>query len=57
MATILTTEGNEEMWDKMVMPGGVMSTSLSSGLGNTMWGDLVVGRNCLVIAWVVEGWR
>lgn len=36
-STILATKGNEEMQEKMVMPGGVMSTSLSSGLGDTTW--------------------
>lgn len=37
MSTVLATPGSEEMQDKMVMPGGAMSTSLSSGLGNTLW--------------------
>lgn len=35
--TILATEGNEETQDKTVMPRGVMSPSLPSRLGNTMW--------------------
>lgn len=63
VSTILATKGNEEMQDTIVMPRGVISTFLPSGLGNTMWRSpcswekfpgYCMGRGGMDVKWVMD---